>query len=369
MLKDAALLQLDLLLDALERDLILKDSTPCTTCKFRGGRALFVDVGSFQRAAAGRAVGRLPPVLHALPAPTAVVDAEGRALPAWLRGPLDVGITATEYVRPDVARATTSPRSASPTSSSTHGSSAFFRICGGEVRDVVGGWLLESPLPRGPCASSARSCSGCTGSRRGVWTVHRARNKQHVRGCCAQGGLRPRGGRGHARRSWSGTSAPTTDATRASPPSMLRTLVAIDADQGPIELLYRELRDEVDRQRQDPARRPRRAARGTAARSAPDRHRSRPPRRSMLGGEARVASVVGADVPDQLRRACRGRPLADEVLLARNVLVGVAVARAVRGPHARGRVPVQPLRRAPRQFAHVGDDQRLAKAGPAADRP
>ena len=48
MLKDAALLQLDLTLAALEEDMILKDSTPYNV-QFRGARPVFVDVGSFER--------------------------------------------------------------------------------------------------------------------------------------------------------------------------------------------------------------------------------------------------------------------------------------------------------------------------------
>ena len=48
MLKDAALLQLDLLLAALDHDLILKDSTPYNV-QFKGARAVFIDVGSFER--------------------------------------------------------------------------------------------------------------------------------------------------------------------------------------------------------------------------------------------------------------------------------------------------------------------------------
>jgi hypothetical protein len=48
MLKDAALVQLDLLLAALEHDLVLKDSTPYNV-QFRGARPLFVDIGSFER--------------------------------------------------------------------------------------------------------------------------------------------------------------------------------------------------------------------------------------------------------------------------------------------------------------------------------
>jgi SAM-dependent methyltransferase len=48
MLKDAALVQLDLLLAALEHDLVLKDSTPYNV-QFKGARPVFVDVGSFER--------------------------------------------------------------------------------------------------------------------------------------------------------------------------------------------------------------------------------------------------------------------------------------------------------------------------------
>ena len=48
MLKDAALLQLDLILAALEQDMILKDSTPYNV-QFGGARPVFVDVGSFER--------------------------------------------------------------------------------------------------------------------------------------------------------------------------------------------------------------------------------------------------------------------------------------------------------------------------------
>jgi SAM-dependent methyltransferase len=48
MLKDAALLQLDLLLAALRHDLILKDATPYNV-QFKGARPVFIDVGAFER--------------------------------------------------------------------------------------------------------------------------------------------------------------------------------------------------------------------------------------------------------------------------------------------------------------------------------
>jgi hypothetical protein len=52
MLKDAALLELDLLIAALDEDLILKDASPYNV-QWRGSRPLFIDVGSIQRLAPG----------------------------------------------------------------------------------------------------------------------------------------------------------------------------------------------------------------------------------------------------------------------------------------------------------------------------
>ena len=52
MLRDAALLQLDLQLAALEADLTLKDATPYNV-QFCGSRPVFIDVGSFERLRAG----------------------------------------------------------------------------------------------------------------------------------------------------------------------------------------------------------------------------------------------------------------------------------------------------------------------------
>jgi SAM-dependent methyltransferase len=48
MLKDAAMLQLDLMLDALECGLVLKDATPYNV-QFVGSRPVFIDVGAFER--------------------------------------------------------------------------------------------------------------------------------------------------------------------------------------------------------------------------------------------------------------------------------------------------------------------------------
>jgi hypothetical protein len=54
MLRDAALLQLELLRGALAEDLVLKDATPYNV-QWRGARPVFVDVGSFERLRPGEA--------------------------------------------------------------------------------------------------------------------------------------------------------------------------------------------------------------------------------------------------------------------------------------------------------------------------
>ena len=81
MLKDAALLQLDLLLASLERGPRAEGLHALQRAV--QGRAADVRGRRLVRAhARGRAVGRLPPVLHALPLPAAAPVGEGRAVPA-----------------------------------------------------------------------------------------------------------------------------------------------------------------------------------------------------------------------------------------------------------------------------------------------
>ncbi len=94
MLKDAALLQLDLNLAALEEDMILKDSTPYNV-QFKGARPVFVDIGSFERLREGEPwVGyRQFCMLYLYPLLLQAV--KGVAPHALLRGAID-GITPTQ---------------------------------------------------------------------------------------------------------------------------------------------------------------------------------------------------------------------------------------------------------------------------------
>ena len=91
MLKDAALLQLDLLLAALEHDLILKDSSPYNV-QFKGGRAIFVDVGSFERVREGEPWVGYRQFCMLYLYPLLLQAAKGVRFQPWLRGSID-GIT------------------------------------------------------------------------------------------------------------------------------------------------------------------------------------------------------------------------------------------------------------------------------------
>ena len=94
MLKDAALVQLDLLLAALGHDLVLKDSTPYNM-QFRGARPTFVDVGSFERLRAGEPWIGYRQFCMLYLYPLLLQSAKRVPFQPWLRGSID-GITPSE---------------------------------------------------------------------------------------------------------------------------------------------------------------------------------------------------------------------------------------------------------------------------------
>ena len=88
MLKDAALLQLDLLLDALGHDMVLKDSTPYNV-QFKGARPTFVDVGSFERMREGEPWVGYRQFCMLYLYPLLLQSAKGVPFQPWLRGSID----------------------------------------------------------------------------------------------------------------------------------------------------------------------------------------------------------------------------------------------------------------------------------------
>ena len=97
MLKDAALLQLDLLLAALEHDMVLKDSTPYNV-QFKGARPTFVDVGSFERIREGEPWVGYRQFCMLYLYPLMLQSLKGVPFHPWLRGSID-GIRPSE-IRP-----------------------------------------------------------------------------------------------------------------------------------------------------------------------------------------------------------------------------------------------------------------------------
>jgi SAM-dependent methyltransferase len=94
MLKDAALLQLDLLLSALDHDLVLKDATPYNV-QFKGARPVFVDVGSFERLREGEAWVGYRQFCMLYLYPLLLQSVKDVPFHPWLRGSID-GITPTQ---------------------------------------------------------------------------------------------------------------------------------------------------------------------------------------------------------------------------------------------------------------------------------
>jgi SAM-dependent methyltransferase len=94
MLKDAALLQLDLLLASLEKDLVLKDSSPYNV-QWRGAKPVFVDVGSFERLREGEPWVGYRQFCMLFLYPLLLQALKDVSFHPWLRGSID-GITPQE---------------------------------------------------------------------------------------------------------------------------------------------------------------------------------------------------------------------------------------------------------------------------------
>ena len=248
MLKDAALLQLDLLLAALEHDLVLKDSTPYNV-QFKGARPTFVDVGSFERIREGEPWVGYRQFCMLYLYPLLLQSAKGVPFQPWLRGSID-GIT------PPQMRALMSFRD---------------RFRKGVFTNVFLHAKLEARYADRPAqvkqevkrvfkkelfVANVRKMRKLVRAARlepAGGRLDRLRRAQqlHGRRRAPQGRLRARGGDeprlearlGHRRNNGRYSRIAAEGA---------RTVVAVDADQGPVELLYRDLRDEGERA--DPAR-------------------------------------------------------------------------------------------------------------------
>jgi hypothetical protein len=88
MLRDAALLELDLLLAALDEGLVLKDASPYNV-QWRGTKPVFVDVGSFERLREGEPWAGYRQFCTLVLYPLLLQAYKGVPFQPWLRGSLE----------------------------------------------------------------------------------------------------------------------------------------------------------------------------------------------------------------------------------------------------------------------------------------
>lgn len=94
MLRDAALTTLDVTLEAIEGDLMVKDATPYNV-QFRGARPVFVDIGSFEKLVPGEPWAGYRQFCMQFLYPLMLQGWKGVPFQPWLRGSLE-GITPTQ---------------------------------------------------------------------------------------------------------------------------------------------------------------------------------------------------------------------------------------------------------------------------------
>ena len=243
MLKDAALVQLDLLLAALEHDLVLKDSTPYNV-QFRGATPQFVDIGSFERIREGEPWVGYRQFCMLYLYPLLLQSAKGVPFQPWLRGSID-GITPSQmrgaHVVPGPlpqgrvherlpARAPRAAlRATAPTRSSRRSSGVFkkelFVANVRKMRKLVERQSWDPP--------------------EGVWTAYGERNSYTDDDAARKDAFVREVA---TSREWDlvwDIGANNGRYSRIAAEGA-RTVVAVDADQGPVELLYRDLRSEGD---------------------------------------------------------------------------------------------------------------------------
>jgi len=243
MLKDAALLQLDLQLAALDHGLVLKDASPYNV-QFVGVRPVFIDVGSFERLRPGELwVGyRQFCMLYLFP--LLLQAHKGVGFQPWLRGSID-GITATQ------ARAVLSFRDRFRRGLATN----VFLHARLEQRDVSSGAAIKrevrsSGAERGLIEANVRKMRRLVDRLHwspspGTWVGYGEDNTYDAQDALRKDAFVRAVATSQAWELVWDLGANNGRYARIAAEGA-RHVVAIDADAGPVELLYRELRDAGD---------------------------------------------------------------------------------------------------------------------------
>ena len=243
MLRDAALLQLDLLLAALDEDLTLKDATPYNV-QFRGALPVFVDVGSFEPLRPGEPWVAYRQFCELFLYPLLLATWKGVPFQPWLRGSL-------EGIRPSQMRALMSFRDRFRRGALAH---VFLHArlersysrsgrTGGDVKKELRSAGFGKDLVRANVRKMRKLVDGLRWEPpEGVWTAYRDDNTYTDADTAAKdafveavaGGLRPE-------LVW---DLGCNDGRHAEISARHAGLVvAVDSDPAPVELLYRRLRE------------------------------------------------------------------------------------------------------------------------------
>ena len=242
MLRDAALLQLDLNRRALREDLTLKDASPYNV-QFRGTAPVFIDIGSFERLRPGEPWAGYRQFCMLYLYPLMLQAYKDLPYHAALRGALD-------GIPPHDARAALAGERfrRGVVSNVLMHARMEDRYSGTAGRDVkremqqagFGKQVMDATL--GKLEKLVRGLEWKAGET--AWTGYGEDNTYDEARRRAQGARScARRRRAGARRS-SGTSAPTTAPTRAIAAESAGLVVAFDADHATVDALYRRLRDE-----------------------------------------------------------------------------------------------------------------------------
>jgi hypothetical protein len=248
MLRDAALLTLDLILASLDEDLILKDATPYNV-QFHGSRPVFVDVGSWETLRPGEPwVGYRQFCMQFL-YPLMLQAYRGIPFQPWLRGSL-------EGISPTQARASMSFRDRFRKGVTTHvfiharldQSYAKRGRTGGDVKRELASAGFGKELVRANVRKVRKVVAAAEWAPpASVWTAYRAHNTyedadnrakaEFIRGVTGRRGWNLAWDLGANDGHYSRLIA--ADA---------RHVLALDVDPSTVELLYRELRAEANEQ-------------------------------------------------------------------------------------------------------------------------
>jgi len=245
MLRDAALLQLDLLAAALDDGLILKDSSPYNV-QWRGAAPVFIDVGSFEPLRAGEPWVGYRQFCMLYLYPLMLTAFRGVPFQPWLRGSLD-GIAPADAARLLARRDRL--RRGVMTNVVLHArlEHRYADVAGREVRRELRGAGFSAELVKANVRKMRRLVErlrwepGAT-----AWTGYGEDDGYAAADREAKAAfVREAAGRRRRRLAWD-LGANDGDYARIAAEHS-HCVVAMDADHPTVELLYRALRDEGER--------------------------------------------------------------------------------------------------------------------------